>query len=341
MTAGAERRLSLRARELRDRGPEALEELPSPEELAGQAEPARHQTLEDLRVELYAISSIVADATVQRARRERPSHPPYGLVRSKHSESRMLVASPEAVEAGSITGFMELGKAYVDTMVFHLDRQFNDRADPQQPWMTRRLEALLSLFRIDAGPLAKSRMRDALSFVYGGLHFGTGVSVQLAQVMARLLEPFPMTAADKADVLNRSIRPAYRLAALNLDHVVFAYQSLQEPSGGPSTWMKADAFVVHESGGRPARIDLVGEDVWRGPQGRPLGEVSTTYQTQGCPARVSPTGGPSPIAALWAWCVELALDTGLLGRGPVGNTGDDPAAPTGPGEGPSGPAPSA
>ena len=327
MSAGAERRLSLHARELLTRGQEALGPLPDAEELAGRTEADRHQVLEGLRLELYAISSIVADATVRRARRDRPSHPPYGLVRSKHSESRMLVASPEAVHEGSVDSFLELGKAYVDTMVFHLDRQFKDPADPDQKWMTRRLEELLSLFRIRAGPLTKSRMRDALSFVYGGLHFGTGVCVQLAEVMTRLLQPFPdLSAADRAEILTRSIRPAYRLAALNIDHVVFAYQSLQAPppaptsqagqSEPPASWMKAEAFAVQESAGRPWRFDLLDQDaVLRGPQGRPLGEIRATYETQGCPARVSATGGPSPIATLWGWCVELAHDTGLLGGG--------------------------
>lgn len=240
----------------------------------------------------------------------------------------MLVVSPEAVQEGTVTSYLELGKAYVDTMVFHLDRQFKDAGDEGQAWMTRRLEDLLALFRVGAGPLTRSRMRDALSFVYGGLHFGTGVSVQLAEVMNRLLGPSGhMTAGEKAQVLHRSVRPAYRLAALNIDHVVYAYQALQGPvtPGNPpspgqaatATWMRAEAFHVQESGGRPWRVDLR-DDALRsaGPRGTRLEDVTTTYQTQGCPARVSPTGGPSPIATLWSWCVDLAHDTGLLGPAP-------------------------
>ena len=331
MVSGAERRLSLRAREIKGRGREALGTLPDHAELAEKPEADRHQILEGLRLELYAISSIIADATVQRARRERQTYPPYGLVRSMHSESRMLISEPEPVREGAVDGFHALGKAYVDTMVFHLDRQFSDPADADQRWMTQRLEELLALFRIGAGPLARSRMRDALSFIYGGLHFGTGVSVQLAEVMARLLFAFPdMTAEDKAQVMNRSIRPAYRLAALNIDHVVIAYQRLQGPPRHGTTWMKPEAFVVHSSDARPWRIDLRGEEDLLGGRLAP-----TTYETQGCPARISPRGGPSPIAALWAWCVELAHDVGLLG-------GEETAAPsiTALDEGPSGPSPS-
>ena len=307
MVEGAERRLSLRSRQVKERGRESLGALPDAAQLAEAAAADRHQVLEGLRLELYAISSIIADATVQRARRERGAYPPYGLVRSMHSESRMLITDPEAVQEGTLNDFHALGKAYVDTMVFHLDRQFNDPAEPDQGWMTQRLEGLLALFRIGAGPLTRSRMRDALSFIYGGLHFGTGVSVQLAEVMVRLLDDFPdMTADDKAQVMNRSIRPAYRLAALNIDQVVVAYQRLQGPPQHGTTWMKAEAFTVQMAEDRPWRIDLGGEDLLGGKV------ISTTYETQGCPARISPAGGPSPIATLWSWCVTLAHDLGLL-----------------------------
>lgn len=332
MVSGAERRLSLRARELKARGREALATLPDHAHLAEQPEGDRHQVLEGLRLELYAISSIIADATVQRARGGRQAYPPYGLVRSMHSESRMLISDPEPVQEGAIDGFHALGKAYVDTMVFHLDRQFKDPADADQGWMTQRLEELLALFRIGAGPLARSRLRDALSFIYGGLHFGTGVSVQLAEVMARLLGAFPdMTTDDKAQVMNRSIRPAYRLAAMNIDHVVIAYQRLQGPPQHGTTWMKPEAFNVQQSDDRPWRIDL------RGAEELLSGRLApTTYETQGCPARISPGGGPSPIATLWAWCVELALAVGLLA-----SEVDTPRGVTAREEGPSGPSPSA
>lgn len=307
MTAAAERRLSLRSRDLTTHGQEALQALPDRQQLASRPEAERHQALEGLRLELYAISSVIADATVQRARREREAYPPYGLVRSMHSDSRMLVDDPEAVKEGAIHGFHDLGKAYVDTMVFHLDRHFKDPAHPDQKWMAQRLEDLLALFRVGAGPLTRSRMRDGLSFIYGGLHFGTGVCVQLAEVMSRLLGSFAhLAAAEKAEIMSRSIRPAYRLAALNFDHVVVAYQKLQAPAQAGTTWMRSEAFAVQTSGDRPWRVDLREDEL---VASRPR---STTYETQGCPARISPGAGPSPIATLWSWCVELAHGLGLL-----------------------------
>ena len=299
--------MALRAREIRTSGPEVLGPLPEAKELAGEAAGARHEVLEGLRVELYAISSIIADATVVRARGDRPSHPPYGLVRSMYSETKMLSASPEPVSEGAIDSFETLGKAYLDTMVFHLDRQFQDPG-PDERWIPGRLEALLSLFRIDAGPATRSRLRDGFSFVYGGLHFGTGVCVQLAEVMARLLEGTPeVTAGAKAAVMARSVRPAYRLAAMNIDHVVVAYQELQSPAPESAGWMDGSRFAVQESGGAPWRIDFADDDLTGGRRVTPM------YSTQGCPARVSPTGGASAIATLWSWCVQLAHDTGLLG----------------------------
>ena len=330
MSAAAERRLAQRARQLRDEGPQALAVLPDPEEVAQLPDADRHDALQALRAELYAVASILADATLERAWIERASHPPYGLVRSMYSESRLLVASPEPVQPGAIDSFHALGKAYVDTTVFHLHRQF-EQAD--QRWLVEQLEQLLALFRIKAGPLTRSRMRDGLSFVYGGLHFGSGVCVQLAEVMSRLLDAFPeLTSDDKAEIMTRSIRPAYRLAGLNIDHVVMAYQWLQAPVShntaggekGPASWMKADAFTVRQSAGRPWRIDLLDEAL-RPPdgRGRQLHDISTSYETQGCPARVSPAGGTSPIAMLWNWCVQLAHDAELLG--PASRTAGSPA----------------
>ncbi len=333
MSAAAERRLAQRARQLRDAGAEALGALPDPEELAQLPDADRHEALQGLRLELYAVASIIADATLERAWRQRASHPPYGLVRSMYSESRLLVDSPEPVQQGAIDSFHALGKAYVDTTVFHLHRQFEE-AD--QRWLVERLEHLLVLFRIKAGPLTRSRMRDGLSFIYGGLHFGSGVCVQLAEVMSRLLDGFPeLSSTERADIMTRSIRPAYRLAALNIDHVIMAYQWLQAPASpvtagsgkGPASWMRADAFTVRQSAGRPWRIDLL-DDALRPPdgRGRQLHEISTLYETQGCPARVSPAGGTSPIAMLWNWCVQLAHDAELLG--PTNTTTPDPAQPT-------------
>jgi hypothetical protein len=307
MTEGTERQLVLRARELTGAGPDDVEPLPDPDELAGEDENRRHQVLQGLRLELHAISSVLADAAMERALEQRPSYPPYGLLRSMHSETRMLVSDPEPFAEGSITGYLALGKALVDTNIFHLDREFHEYRHSDRVWMIQRLEDLLTLFRIGAGPLTKSRMRDGLSFIYGGLHFGTGVCVQLAEVMSRLLAAFPEATLDeRAAVMARSIRPAYRLAALNIDHVILAYKNLQAPAPGPTTWMRDEAFTVHMSQYRPWRIDLGDYDLL-GP--RP---ISVTYDTLGCPARTSPSGGASAIAELWAWTVELARELELI-----------------------------
>lgn len=290
--------------------------LPTPEGLADMTEVRRRRVLEGLRVELYAISSILAEAAVERAHRDRSERPPYGLVRSGHTDWRMVLASPHTVEEGSISSFYDLGKAYVDTVVFHLDREFNEMRGYEQAWMLKRLEALLSLFRVDAGPMAKGRLRDGLSFIYGGLHFGTGVSVQLVEVMSGLLDRYPtITAEDKAEVMSHSSRPAFRLAALNLDHVIVAYHTFLAPPdrpGGPQ-WFDPERFAVQERDGQPASIDFRPDQLVAGKPHTPrLDEIEPKYATHGCPARVSPTGASAPIARLWSWAVELARDTGLL-----------------------------
>lgn len=311
MTASPGRNVALRARELAEGGEGLLGPLLSVEQLARKSATRRHQILDELRVELYAISSVIADATVRRALRERPRHPPYGLVRSMHSESRMVLESPAPVPEGSIDGFYALGRAYVDTTVFHLHRQRHDHRQEGRGWLWERLEALLERFRPTAGPEFQSRMRDAISFVYGGLHFGTGVCVQLAEVMSRMLAgaPWELPAADRAAIMERSVRPALRLAALNVDQVVGAYQHLQS-STGASGWMDTERFVVQDAAdGRPWRIDLAGE-----PGDTPVAG-GTGYATLGCPARSSPGGGTSPIGGLWSWCIELAVATGVLAKG--------------------------
>ncbi len=298
-------RVALRARELRRSGPEALLPLPSDSQLAKKSPERRAELLGDLRVELFAISSLVADEVVRRARRLAPSYPPYGLVRSMHSTTRMVVANPEPVARGSVDSFRALGMACVDTTVFHLHAQFGELRHSADAWMLERLTVLLELFRQSA-PARAERMRDAVSFIYGGLHFGTGVCVQLAEVMARLLAPVPdLDAHERSLVMAASIRPALRLAALNVDHVVDAYQHLQatEPAG----WMDAERFeVVRHEDGR-WRVELRDD-------GLAVEEAPTIWPTLGCPARTSPSGGPSPIAALWAWVVELAEATNLLGK---------------------------
>ncbi|MGH9226347.1 MAG: hypothetical protein ACRD2W_21735 [Acidimicrobiales bacterium] len=308
-------RLSAKGRELVARGQNAVRTLPTAEKLAALPDGVRHERLESLRVELYGISSVLAEATVERAYRDRAERPPYGLVRSGHTEWRMMLDEPRPVNKGDIDGFYVLGRAYVDTMVFHLHREFQELPQSDRAWMFDRLEDLLALFRMGAGPQAKARMRDALSFIYGGLHFGTGVSVQLAELMNRMLDGYGLAPDDKVEVMLRSSRPAMRFAALNLDHVIVAYTSfLGAPSfpGGPQ-WFDAAHFEVHEVDGRPRAIDVRPDELQAGkPHTARIAAVKPTWATHGCPARVSPSGAATPIQRLWTWAVELARDTGLL-----------------------------
>ena len=316
MATGVGRRLSMRAREITETGPGAFAPLPTPEELAAQPEADRHELLDGLKVELYAICSIAADATLQRGRRERPAYPPYGLVRSGHTDTRMVLADPGPVEQGGVDSFFSLGKAYVDTLVFHLHRVLGEELRADRRFLLQRLEELLRLFRVAAGPVGRSRMRDGVSFLYGGLHFGASVCVQFTEVMARLLEAYPdLDSADRAKVIARSTRPVHQLAALNADHVVFAYHHLQSavdgPPAAPAGWMEAAHLEVHQADGVPWRIELRHAE----PFGPKVRQVAATYTTLGCPARTSPAGGPSAIATMWSWCVELAHATGLLEPG--------------------------
>src|SRR5205085_7843372 len=108
--------------------------------------------LEGLRVELYAISSVIAEGAVERAYATRDEHPPYGLVRSGHTDWRMVLATPKEIGEGELDSFFGLGKAYVDTMVLHLAAEFTALKASDQAWMVQRLEDLLALFRVDAGP---------------------------------------------------------------------------------------------------------------------------------------------------------------------------------------------
>jgi hypothetical protein len=309
----AGKRLAVRTQEI-SRGTR-LDRLPSPEELGKLAPAERHEVLEGLRVELYAVSSLVADAAVARARRERPAFPPYGLVQSRHTELRMVVADPGPVPAGAIDGFLALGKAYIDTTVWHLHGSFAVQREQGKGWLLDRLEGLLALFRVGATPASRARMRDGVSFVYGGLHFGTSVCVQLAEVMASILAGSDLPAAEKAAVMTRSSLPAYDLAAESVTSVIRVYQRMQSTSrrsvAGTSSqsWLDPKWFEVREHDGRPWRIDLRTDDLPAGPAPA-LGLHD--YPTLGCPARISPSAATSPIATLWAWCVELAHDTGLL-----------------------------
>lgn len=310
------KRLALRAHEISRGAP--LERLPTPEKLAQRSEAERHELLEGLRVELFAISSLLADAAVGRARRERPAFPPYGLVRSRYTELRMIVAEPEPFEAGAIGDFHALGKAYIDTTIFHLHGSFAELGDEGKGWLVDRLEKLLELYRVGAGPATQARMRDGISFVYGGLQFGTAICVQLAEVMSSMLATGPgLAAGEKAAVLTRSSLPAYDLAAFSVTGVLRAFQSLQSTTRrsvagiSTQTWMDPARFVVREADGRPWRIDLAEDDLL-GSAG-PAPEGLHSYTTLGCPARISPSGSISPIATLWGWCIELAQATGLLG----------------------------
>ena len=319
MAESLTKRLALRAQEIGRS--EGLFRLPVAEELEKQSEAERHAAQEDLRIELFAVSSNLADAVLRRARRERPKFPPYGLVLSRHTQFRMVVANPGPVAAGAVDSFHALGRAYVDTTVFHLHGTFADLKSGGQGWLVKRLDALLSLFRVGAGPATRSRMRDPVSFIYGGLQFGTGVCVQLAEVMSAMLAEDPsLSAADRAAVMARSSLPAYDVAGFSVTEVLRVYQRLQSPTkrttvgGSDQSWMDPSRFVVREADGRPWRIDLREDDLLpTDAQSPPEAEGLHTFTTLGCPARVSPTASASPIAALWSWCVELSHDTGLLG----------------------------
>lgn len=306
MAAPVPRSVATRVRQVREGGRDVLLPVPRPEHLARKSAARRREILDELRVDLYALSSLVADAAVERARRHRASYPPYGLARSGYSATRMVVAEPDPFTAGSITSFDALGRAFVDTTVFHLHAAWQEQRH-SATWVLDHLQDLLSLFRDAAGPAGEARMRDGISFLYGGLHFGTGVSVQLVEAMAEMLEADGRLALDeRVAVLLRSSRPALRLAGLNVDQVVGVFQGLQA-TGNRAGWMAPEQFVVVRPADGPVRIDLKEEAL--------VGEGSTsfTYETLGCPARVaSGDSGLSAIAGLWAWSIELARDTGLL-----------------------------
>jgi hypothetical protein len=323
-------RVSIRAREIARRRQAALEPTPTVDQFRRLSDGERRQVRKRLRVELYALASILADGTMRRALEQRPSYPPYGLVRSMHSRMRMILASPGPVEEGSIRSFRDLGAAFVDTTVFHLDQHYKEHRSVESVWLLDRLEHLLNLYRLEQ-PALHARMRDGFSFLYGGLHFGTSVSVQLAEVMAGMLEATDLTAAEKAEVLTRSSRPAFHLAALNFVHVVAAHQSLMASSaseggqgeGRSAPWMDPARFTIQEMDGRPWRIGLKDEEF------PGLDRIPIEYPTHGCPARVVVSGSTSAIGMMWTWCAELARDVGLLG--PVDSTATPTTAAAGAG----------
>lgn len=303
-----------------------LKKLPKPEDLEAMSEAERHEVQEGLRVELFALSSHLADVAVTRGRRLRAEFPPYGLVHSRHTEMRMVVANPEPVLAGEIDGFLALGKAYLDTTVWHLHGAFAEQRELGRGWLIDRLDDMLKLFKVGASATSRARMRDGVSFIYGGLHFGTSVSVQLVEVMAALLaEPAgsggtsqaDLSPEEKAAIMARSSKPAYDLANYSVSGVIKVYGGLQSSTRrtvvGKSAqgWLDPDQFVLRGVEGRPWRIDL--KDVEEPTEVEEPGDLHS-YTTLGCPARISPSGATSPIATLWGWCVELAHDTGLLGE---------------------------
>ncbi len=293
-------------------GAPSLDALPTSDEVAALPIGERRELLAGLRPELYAMATVLADGTIRRADRARPSYPPYGLARSMFSQLRMVNSSPQPFEAGSIDNYDDLGRATVDTMVFHLSAELTGLRTSERRWMLDRTEQLLSLFRSAASPTRRARIRDVFSFMYGGLHFGTSVCVQMVEVMSRVLDDWEPAGScrDKATVITRSIRAVSQLMALDVDNVARAYQQLQSSSEGrrpvsavaPSTrWLAAGHFVVHAPSGRPHRIDLRTGAL---PAGTGLG----------CPARVSLAGAPSAVATLWRWSVEAAEASGLLSR---------------------------
>lgn len=315
MTSGAARP-SRRRRDILALGPTGLGPLPSADAVAAMTADERHQTLEGLRGQLYDLASVVADRAVQRAWQQRHRYQPYGLVRSLFTQMRVVADEPSAYEEHSITGFTDLGKALVDTLVFHLDREMAFIGEKGPRWVPGRLADLLTLFRQDAGPDAQGRLRDPFAFLYGGLHFGASTSVQTVEVMNRLLDGHQggsrLDPEAKATVLHASIRVVHQLATLNLADIPPVYRRLTSgpdvAEGGPvSSWFRPECFRVDERDHLPHRVDLrpdVLVDIEPGQEVR--------YATRGCPARYSPSEGPGAITVLWHWCVDLAAVTGLL-----------------------------
>lgn len=307
----AGRGLPERVSELQARGPQALASLPDADQWARTSDDDRRRMRDELRVELYAVTALLADAVVRRALDARPSFPPYGLARSRFSELGMLSASPEPYESGSIDSFAALWKAMVDTTVLALHRELTARRRSSQAWTVEHVAGLLPLFTPD-DPHQRARKRDPITFVYGGLQFGTSVCVQLAEVQARVLGHHgPLTAEERAAVLTRSAGPAIRLAGLDLDTALSTYRGLL--SAAPDTppegrdkpgWFDSARFVVRPAEGPPRKVVLV-------DGGHVTAEADAARL--GCPARLPGEGEGTPIRQLWAWCVECARDAGLLG----------------------------
>lgn len=312
------RRVVERLEDLRARGAQALAELPDPERYREADRPARRDMLDGLRPELYALSALLSGAVVARAVGDRGSFPPYGLARSKFSGTGMVRAFPPPYEEGAIDNFHTLWTAFVDTTVLHLQRELTARQRSAQGWTVQRLGLLLRLFAGAEEPGKQVRKRDPMSFIYGGLQFGTSVCVQLAEVGARTLRRHApgLDAAELTGILARSTGPAYRLAVLGLDQALSTYEALL--SSAPDTpeqgrdkpgWMDAGRFVVQESHGVPWRVVLRDDEPSPPPD-------DAAYTRLGCPARIAAEGEQTPIGALWLWCVEVAGAAGLLAPSP-------------------------
>lgn len=307
------RRITQRLHDLQARGEAALSPLPSGKALAEMPADARSGRLDELRVELYALSALLADGVVRRAVDDRASFPPYGLARSRFSELGMLNIHPDPYEDGSIGDYLTLWQAFVDTVVLHLHREVSTRhhADADA-WTVNGVKELLGVFTAD-DPDKKARMRDPTSFLYGGLQFGTSVCVQLVEVGSRVLrrETPDLDAEQRRDVLLASTGPAYRLAVLDLDRALAVYKGLlstreDTPEAGRDRpgWLDAARFTVDRPGGGPQRLNLVG----------PEDETTGSEDRLGCPARITVGGDDSPIGMLWRWSVEVAWQVGLLER---------------------------
>lgn len=321
---GLEQRLS----DLRTRGPEGLAPLPEREEWSAASHEDRHRVLDELRVELYAISAIISDAAVRRIVADRSSFPPYGLARSKFSEFGMLSVFPDPYEEGSIGSFYVLWKAVVDTAVLHLHREISERRRSDESWSVERLARVLPAFAAAEREDKQPRKRDPMSFIYGGLQFGVSVCVQLIEVGVRVLQrDEPGLASDEqVAVLRRSIGPAYRLAVYNQEQALVTYSRLlssasDTPAEGRERpgWLASDLFTVQYAHGHPWRVGLNLAELEEDPS------ADTGYRRLGCPARLTVEAEDTPIATLWTWCLGVARDTELLGPGAGGTRAAGPA----------------
>lgn len=321
MSATPARRVAQRLNDLRAHGPQALPALPDEQTWAVASDRERHRILGELRIDLYALTALLAHAVVRCAIAERPSYPPYGLARSRFSEWRLVSATPQPYEQGSLDSFYTLWLAVVDTMVFHLHAELSARRRSPQAWTVDSLERLLAMFAAVDDAQARIRKRDAATFIYGGLEFGASFCVQLIEAETRVLRRHvPELSGERcAAILARSSGPAYRLAALEFTQALSVYEGLldnadeEEPSDNADDapaqgrskpgWLKVDRFVVQRSDEQPWRVALAHTD-------DPIPGAGVSRL--GCPARIAADDSDTPIDALWRWCVEVASAAGLL-----------------------------